>query len=74
VILLGPILGREKAHDIVEKATRRSTETGRPLREVLAEIPVVALALTREQIEDLDAAHYLGSAEIFRKQLLETNE
>jgi 3-carboxy-cis,cis-muconate cycloisomerase len=74
VILLGPVLGREKAHEIVEKATRRSIETGRPLREVLGEIPVVALALTREQIDVLDAAHYLGSAEVFRKQLLESNE
>ena len=75
VMLLGSALGRDVAHEILEKATRRSIETGRPLKEVLTEIPEATRVLTPAQIDGLDSPEqYLGSAEIFRKQLLESSE
>jgi 3-carboxy-cis,cis-muconate cycloisomerase len=74
-MLLGPALGRAVAHEILEQATRRAIETGRNLKQVLAEIPEVTRVLTPAQIDDLDSPEsYLGSAEIFRKQLLESSE
>jgi len=75
VMLLGSALGREVAHEILERATRQSIETGCKLKEVLTENPEVARVLTPAQIEGLDSPEqYLGSAEIFRKQLLESSE
>ena len=50
---LAPALGRADAQDLVEKAARRSVESGRPFREVLLELPEVAESLGPD---GLDAA------------------
>jgi len=74
MMLLGPALGRDVAHEILERAARRSLETGRKFKEVLPEIPEVARVLAPAQIDDLDSPEsYLGSAEIFRRRLLESD-
>ena len=75
MMLLGATLGRDVAHETLEKATRRSMDTGRRLKEVLAEMPEIAGALGPDQIAQLDSPEqYLGSAETFRRQLLESEE
>jgi 3-carboxy-cis,cis-muconate cycloisomerase len=60
-MLLAPQMGREAAQKLVAEALKKGT-----LRDGLAH------ALTREQLESLDSPEdYLGSAETFRRQLLE---
>jgi 3-carboxy-cis,cis-muconate cycloisomerase len=60
-LLLAPQMGREAAQKLVAEALKKGT-----LRDGLAH------ALTREQLESLDSPEdYLGSAETFRRQLLE---
>jgi 3-carboxy-cis,cis-muconate cycloisomerase len=60
MMLLGPKMGRDAAHKLLEEATRHAK-----LAEVLAK------SLSPEEIQDLNVPEsYLGSAEIFRRQLL----
>jgi 3-carboxy-cis,cis-muconate cycloisomerase len=60
MMLLGPKMGRDAAHKLLEEATRHAK-----LADVLAKF------LSPEEIQDLNVPEsYLGSAEIFRKQLL----
>jgi 3-carboxy-cis,cis-muconate cycloisomerase len=71
MILLGAALGRDAAHTLLEHATERTIETGRTLVDVIAELPEAARVLSKEQIHNLDVPEaYLGSAEVFRQQLL----
>ena len=61
VAALAPALGRADAQDLVEKAARRSLESGRTFRDVLLELPPVADALGPDRLEAaLDPALYLG--------------
>jgi len=70
MILLGTALGRDAAHKLLEEATRRTLESGRTLVDVIADLPEAARVLSKEQIDTLDHPQaYLGSAEIFRKNL-----
>jgi 3-carboxy-cis,cis-muconate cycloisomerase len=56
-------LGRLGAHDLVEAASHRAMEGGKPLREELLSEPRLAEVLSEEEIDAaLDPAHYLGSA------------
>ena len=58
---LAPALGRADAQDLVEKAARRSLESGRTFRDVLLELPPVADALGPDRLDAaLDPALYLG--------------
>ena len=58
---LAPALGRADAQDLVEKAARRSLESGRAFRDVLLELPPVADALGSDRLDAaLDPALYLG--------------
>jgi len=60
---LGGTLGRGEAQELVEKAARRSVESGRGFREVLLELPEVAGALGEDGLDAaLDPAGYLGVA------------
>jgi 3-carboxy-cis,cis-muconate cycloisomerase len=70
MILLGAKMGRDKAHKLLEDATRKSAEEGRHLRDVLKEMEAVGneLASILQDLEDPNL--YLGSAEQFRKRLL----
>jgi 3-carboxy-cis,cis-muconate cycloisomerase len=71
MMLLGAKLGRDVAHKILEAAARKSTEEGRNLSAVLAEIPEVTIHLGPSELEQLEAPEqYLGSAENFRKALI----
>jgi 3-carboxy-cis,cis-muconate cycloisomerase len=71
MMLLGPNLGRDVAHKILEGAARRSVKEGRNLAAVLAEIPEVTAHLTGADLKELETPEkYLGSAEAFRKALI----
>ena len=72
-MLLRESLGREAAHKLMEEVTRKSAAQGRPLTEVLREIPEVAKVLDRKTLDGLDRPeNYLGVAEELRKRLLDT--
>jgi len=65
-------LGRLEAHDLVQNASQRAVESGRPLREELAAEPGLRDALSDEDVDAaLDPAGYLGSAETFVDRALE---
>jgi 3-carboxy-cis,cis-muconate cycloisomerase len=54
-------LGRLEAHDLIEEASQRALENGKPLREEL--LSGLGEILSEEEIDAaLDPAHYLGSA------------
>lgn len=56
-------LGRLEAHDLVEEASHRALEGGKPLREELLSDPSLGEVLSEEEIDEaLDPAGYLGSA------------
>lgn len=60
---LAPVLGRQRAHDIVYDACRLANEESRSLRDALLDQPAVAAHFNREAIEGLtDPANYLGLA------------
>jgi len=60
---LTPALGRSGAQEVVERAARRSVESGREFREVLLELPEVADTLGPDELDAaLDPAGYLGVA------------
>ena len=68
MILLGKVLGRDKAHHLLEEATRQSVAQGRRLTEVLAAVPEVTQHLDQKTIQGLDdPQQYLGAAEAFRQ-------
>jgi 3-carboxy-cis,cis-muconate cycloisomerase len=69
-MMLGAKLGRDVAHKILEAAARKSTEQGRNLSAVLAEVPEVTIHLGPAELKQLETPEqYLGSAEAFRKAL-----
>jgi 3-carboxy-cis,cis-muconate cycloisomerase len=75
MMLLSPSLGRAAAHELVQKASRRSAEEERCLSEVLGEMPEVAHILNAQVIRALESPEeYLGAAEEFRKRLLSGGE
>jgi len=58
---LAPALGRADAQDLVERAARRSVQSGVAFRDVLLELPQVADALGAERLDAaLDPSSYLG--------------
>lgn len=71
MMLLGPELGRDAAHKIVQEAARKSIEEGRSLVSVLRDNAEVTSHLGVAALEQLeDPEQYLGSAEAFRKALI----
>lgn len=71
MMVLGRELGRDRAHKLLEEATRKSIAESRRLSEVLAEIPEIATRLDAETLRSLeDPEKYLGVADEFRKRLL----
>ena len=71
LMLLGPKLGRDVAHKILEGAARKSVQEGRNLAAILAEIPEVTAHLSAAELNELERPEqYLGSAEAFRKALI----
>ncbi|BBA96405.1 putative 3-carboxymuconate cycloisomerase [Actinacidiphila reveromycinica] len=60
---LAPRLGRAAARDLLTDAARRARRTGRPLGEVLAELPAAGGVLDREELAELlDPERYTGVA------------
>ena len=69
MILLGRALGRDKAHHLLEEATRQSVAQGRRLTEILAATPEVTKHLNQEEIQSLDdPQQYLGAAGALRQR------
>ncbi len=69
---LAAALGRGEAHELLEAATRRATESGRPFADVLEEDPRVVEHLgAGEAARLLDPGGYLGSARAFVDRALE---
>jgi len=70
-IVLGKRIGRDKAHKLLETATRKASTENRPLAQVLAETPEVAKHMDIAALSKLDAPEdYLGSTEIFMQEQL----
>jgi len=64
MMALAPVVGREPALHLVEKASRRAVSEGRALQDVAASDPAIAQHLSADRIrEALDPARYLGSAD-----------
>jgi 3-carboxy-cis,cis-muconate cycloisomerase len=58
---LGPMLGRQRSHDLVYAICRRAIAADRPLVELLAEDPDIGGRLSRTELETLmDPGRYLG--------------
>ena len=58
---LAPSLGRGDAQDLVEKAARRSVDSGRSFRDLLLELPSVTGSLSPDELNAaLDPGSYLG--------------
>ena len=75
MMLLGPSLGRDVAHKILEEATRQSVAQKRHLVEVLGEMPEIKNHLDPTILRQLEAPEqYLGAADIFRTSLLARNK
>jgi 3-carboxy-cis,cis-muconate cycloisomerase len=68
---LGRHLGRQPAHELVERACRRAAEDARHLREVLAEDPQVRAVLSDADLDRVfDAGNHLGLAGVFVDRVL----
>jgi 3-carboxy-cis,cis-muconate cycloisomerase len=64
-------IGRERAHDLVQRASQTAVATGRHLREILEENAEIQEHLNASDIEGLmDPGNYLGSARIFIARVL----
>ncbi len=73
MMVLAPQLGRDVAHRLIEEATREAVSGERHLSDVLAEIPEILKILGTKNIDQLERPEkYLGSAERFRKRLLDS--
>lgn len=71
MMILGPKLGRDVAHKLLEEAVRQSVAQGRHLAEVLGGMPEVTRHIGVAELDDLECPEkYLGVAEQFRKRLL----
>jgi 3-carboxy-cis,cis-muconate cycloisomerase len=69
-LLLGPKIGRESAHELIERATDPKQLRGRTLSEVLAEMPDIRQYLGKEALAYLeDPEDCLGSANEFVRRL-----
>jgi 3-carboxy-cis,cis-muconate cycloisomerase len=69
-LLLGPKIGREAAHELIERATDPKQLRGRTLSQVLAEMPEIRQYLNKDALAHLeDTEDYLGSANQFIRRL-----
>jgi 3-carboxy-cis,cis-muconate cycloisomerase len=69
---LAPLLGRERAHDLVYEASMTAFEQKQPLADVLLADPELATRLSRRELEGLlDPAGYTGLCAEFCDRVLE---
>jgi 3-carboxy-cis,cis-muconate cycloisomerase len=74
-VALAARIGRERAHDLVQRASQRAVAAGRHLREILEEDAEIREHLNASDIERLmDPGNYLGSARIFIARVLGEEE
>ncbi|MGN6317200.1 3-carboxy-cis,cis-muconate cycloisomerase [Trinickia sp.] len=72
MLALGASMGRLRAHELVEHASREAVRSGRGLRDVLAEHPDVTSVLDEHRLDALfDPANYSGQARAFVDAVLE---
>jgi 3-carboxy-cis,cis-muconate cycloisomerase len=70
-VALAAHIGRERAHDLVQRASQSAVATGRHLREILGESAEIREYLNAADIERLmDPGNYLGSARTFIARVL----
>jgi 3-carboxy-cis,cis-muconate cycloisomerase len=70
-IALAKHMGRMPAHQLVERASHRALESGRPLRDLLLEDKAVREHLSAAEIDGLlDAKNYTGSADAMIERVL----
>jgi len=75
MMLLGPSLGRDAAHNLLEEATRKSRLQGKLLSQVLAEMPEVTSRLDGSALRQLEKPdQYLGATETFRRALVSSSQ
>ncbi len=68
---LGKIIGKPAAYSLVEKASRQARDSGRHLREVLAETSAVIEHLSAAELDRLfTPENYLGLAEGFTDRVI----
>ena len=73
-LALGAGIGRMAAHELVERACRAASESGRHLRDVLKQDPQISAHLGEADIDRLlDPAGYTGAAAAFVERVLETH-
>ena len=71
--LLAAKLGKSTARKVVETAIKESIASKRDFAVVLGEIPAASQALSTESLKGLESPEaYLGSAEQFRRSLMQT--
>ena len=64
-------VGKPQAHEILERASRRAAESGRELRDVLAEDPAGGKHLTPKELAAVfDPRHWLGQSAAFVDRVL----
>lgn len=72
MLALGASMGRLRAHELVEHASREAVRSGRGLRDVLADNADVTRVLDDRQLDALfDPANYSGQARAFVDAVLE---
>ena len=70
-LALAATLGRAEAHHRLEQASRRCVESGRHLREILAEDPALAGKLGKSELADLfDPLTYRGASDAIIDRIL----
>jgi 3-carboxy-cis,cis-muconate cycloisomerase len=68
---LAPLLGRQRAHDVVYDACMLAYEQGRPLRELLLATPDIGSAVGAEALDEmLDPRNYVGLSAEFVDRVL----
>lgn len=72
MLALGAHVGRQRAHDLVTEAGRRSLATGRRFRDCLVEDDIIRSAITIDALDTLlDPASYLGEAAAFVDRVID---
>ena len=75
MMLLGPALGRDQAHKLLQQATAQSLQLSRRLMDVLAEMPEITRLIPGEKLRTLDRPEdYLGLAVVFQNRLVPPKE
>jgi len=68
---LGAHIGRLKAYEVIEQACQRAITQSRPLRDVLAEVPLIQTRFSASELDKLmDPVNYLGSTQQFIDRVL----